>query len=1079
MEAPPVPHEIAKTALVPVTAEAFNIPKAIDMRSRLSLLVLCFAVLSFRPVFTLAQVTVSMEVNTLQDVRAISPYIYGTNGQPYSGVTAFRSGGNRLTGYNWENNASNAGADWYHSSDNYLTWIMNPPPTDENEPGLVVTRFHDDAQAIGAYSLATLQMAGYVAKDKNGTVDVSETAPSSRWAQVVNRKGSAYSLTPSTADGYVYTDELLNLLLNDYGSASGSGVKGYALDNEPALWFSTHPRIHPDKVGVQELLDRSIDLASTIKDMDPSAEVFGPALYGFWAYMTLQDAPDWAGNFDHNYDRFIDAYLDLMKVASDTAGRRLLDVLDVHWYPEPAGVYAGDTDAGAVDRRIQAVRSLWDSTYVEDSWIGQWYSPVAILEYLNKAIATYNPGTKLAVTEYDYGAPTHISGGIAQADALGVFGEENVYFASKWNTVSDYAQRAFEIYRDYDGEGGTFGDLHVHSDTQDHALSSIYAAVPSADGSKLHLMLINKSASQSVTADVQISSDRTYQSGDVWYFDGSGPTIQAGVPITSISGNLVSVVLQPHSVHHIVLSSSSATLPVAAFSGSPTSGLAPLDVDFTDASTGSPSSWSWDFGDGGTSTQQNPSHTYTDSGVYTVSLQVTNGDGSDSESKTGYIDVQSPFSEFYAQSESNVSGTQSGGFSATYSDDNTFEVLTEEETGGRPQSRTSLLDHRWTFDLSAGLSTLFHLSAFRDDNSDGDDFRFEYSTDNVTFQPLVTVSESTETPYQVSLASNPNGPVYVRVVDTNRNRGARSKDKVYVDHMYFETLSRKAAPVAEFSATPTSGGAPLVVQFTDRSAYTPTSWAWDFGDGDTSTEQHPSHTYATPGTYGVSLTASNSEGSDDEVKPGFVSVSLMPVIHVADIAVSRTGAKWVRGTAEVMIRDDSDDPVAGASVSGRFSDPNPAVFSATTNISGIASLESDRTKSPPSNWCFEVTSVSLAGAVYDAASNVVTMRCEDGSSSAPSMASASSGEPVLGLLENHPNPFNPATIVSFSLDRSRYVRLEIFDQMGRRVALLVDGNLEQGSHAVTWDASSQATGMYLYRLSADDFVTTRTMLLMK
>jgi PKD repeat protein len=82
--------------------------------------------------------------------------------------------------------------------------------------------------------------------------------------------------------------------------------------------------------------------------------------------------------------------------------------------------------------------------------------------------------------------------------------------------------------------------------------------------------------------------------------------------------------------------------PVAGFSGTPLSGTAPLTVDFTDESTGGPSSWSWDFGDGGTSTAQNPSHTYEAAGTYTVALTATNACGADTETKTDYITVTEP-----------------------------------------------------------------------------------------------------------------------------------------------------------------------------------------------------------------------------------------------------------------------------------------------------------------------------------------------------------------------------------------------------------------------------------------------------
>jgi PKD repeat protein len=84
------------------------------------------------------------------------------------------------------------------------------------------------------------------------------------------------------------------------------------------------------------------------------------------------------------------------------------------------------------------------------------------------------------------------------------------------------------------------------------------------------------------------------------------------------------------------------TAPTAQFSGTPTSGQAPLAVQFTDSSTGSPTSWSWDFGDGGTSNAQNPSHTYASAGVYDVTLTATNASGSDVETKTGYITVTEP-----------------------------------------------------------------------------------------------------------------------------------------------------------------------------------------------------------------------------------------------------------------------------------------------------------------------------------------------------------------------------------------------------------------------------------------------------
>jgi len=84
---------------------------------------------------------------------------------------------------------------------------------------------------------------------------------------------------------------------------------------------------------------------------------------------------------------------------------------------------------------------------------------------------------------------------------------------------------------------------------------------------------------------------------------------------------------------------------------------------------------------------------------------------------------------------------------------------------------------------------------------------------------------------------------------------------------------------ADFTATPLNGTAPLEVQFTDVSTGGPTSWSWDFGDGGTSPEQSPQHTYAVPGTYTVTLTASNAYGEDTESKTAYINVGFPPVAN--------------------------------------------------------------------------------------------------------------------------------------------------------------------------------------------------------
>lgn len=510
---------------------------------------------------------INVSVDSTSDKQAISPYIYGTN-QDFSNakVTARRIGGNRSTGYNWENNASNAGTDYKNESDNYWLTLYDVPKDQSDVPASTYTTFHDKSLAMGVpYTLATVQAGGYVAADKDGTT-VTDPAPSSRWKKVAFNKNGPLSLTPDTTDDTVYMDEFVNSLVNKYGSASGkTGIKGYSLDNEPALWPTTHPLIHPDKTTCAEVLDKDTELSKTVKKIDPAAETFGPALYGFAAFSNFQSAPDWT-NVKGNYQWFIDYYLDNMKKNSDAAGKRLLDVLDLHWYPEAKGggqrITTSDTSNVDCNKaRMQAPRSLWDSTYVEDSWIGQWNKwALPLVPKVKASIDKYNPGTKLSFSEYNYGGENHISGGIAQADALGAFGKTGVYFASYWeceNNNNNYVQSAFNLYNNYDGNNSKYGDTNIKCDTSDINNSSTYASLTSNNGKRMDLIVMNKNYTDAINFNFNVNSSEKYTSGDVWGFDSNSSNITKRDSISSISGNKFTYKIPALTAVHIVLNADS------------------------------------------------------------------------------------------------------------------------------------------------------------------------------------------------------------------------------------------------------------------------------------------------------------------------------------------------------------------------------------------------------------------------------------------------------------------------------------------------------------------------------------------
>jgi Glycoside hydrolase family 44/Secretion system C-terminal sorting domain len=511
-----------------------------------------------------AQTTI--RVNTAASTRKpISPYIYGTNQILNSAdkYQSYRIGGNRLSGYNWETNASNAGSDYLHQSDDYLCTLYGA--SNCGAASNVLQGFRTQASSNGIpYTLATLQMAGYVSADKSGPVNTNQVAPSSRWKVVQALKGSVLSTTPSTTDGNVYMDEFVNFCKSTYGAASADGINGYFLDNEPGLWSATHSRMHPARVGCVELVNKSINTAKAVKSVDASADVYGHVAYGFAELEDLQSAPDW-NSVKGSYSRFTDYFLAQMKQASNTYGSRLLDVYDIHWYPEARGTtsgkritFDGATDDNTNEARLQAPRVLWDSSYDEVSWIQQSFSSrYPLITKLNASINAQYPGTKLSFSEYNYGGENHWSGGLAHADVLGVFGQQGVYAAQFWRLeggAGNYVSAAFRLYNNYNGSGAKFGNTSVSANSNDKAKLSVYASINNANQNTLYLIVINKAATTTSTS-ISLTSDANYSSVAAWGFDQSSSSIGTRTGVSNIGGdNLFTYSFPARSATILVLS---------------------------------------------------------------------------------------------------------------------------------------------------------------------------------------------------------------------------------------------------------------------------------------------------------------------------------------------------------------------------------------------------------------------------------------------------------------------------------------------------------------------------------------------
>jgi hypothetical protein len=498
-------------------------------------------------------------VDTSQGMWAISQDIYGMNSpgpkvpvDPTLRATSERLGGNRLSAYNWENNASNAGKDYHYQNDGYLST--------SNAAGDAVRFVMDDAWAMGGGTVVTVPIGDYVSADKSPGGDVRGDAGTSylasRFRKNVAAKGAAFSDPPDPTDGFVYQDEFVAWAKG----CAGNVPLFFCLDNEPDLWKETHAEIHPDAVTYAELCKRTVDFASAIKAVWPAAPILGFVSYGWNGYTSLQNAPDVAGKGE-----FVDYFLAQMKTAEDSAGHRLVDYLDLHWYPEAKGggariVFdAAPTDATKLaayqEARMQAPRSLWDPSYKETSWISDTLKGAAInlIPRMQQKIAAKYPGTKLAFTEWNYGGGTDITGAIAAADVLGIFGREHVDMAHIWplSSKEPFVGAGVRAFRNYDGQSGEFGDIGIAASNTDTVNTSVYASLSSSNPNQVVVVAINKKSTP-VTAGIRVAHPGSLTSSKAYVLAGTSPDLVAAPALAAPAVNAFTYAMPARSVSVLV-----------------------------------------------------------------------------------------------------------------------------------------------------------------------------------------------------------------------------------------------------------------------------------------------------------------------------------------------------------------------------------------------------------------------------------------------------------------------------------------------------------------------------------------------
>jgi hypothetical protein len=445
--------------------------------------------------------------------HAISPHVLGVNWGPQKtlrdiGAGGNRWGGNRSSKYNWKDDIDSAGSDWFFLND----YGVEPGTPETSKSYYRFVKETLDAKVPVNFAIP---ITPFVAKKHPTKGQRYCSYPTSLYPKQerTDGQGCGNGRTPDkkpifgndpnlgmTKNSPELQKQFVETVVKLFGKADKGGVAFYSLDNEPGLWMHTHRDTMPLGISADELVRMNVEYATAIKAADPTAKVIG---FGAWGPKELAGS-----NFDYykagvanghelpeewsfqeqpkrGGDTQLVYFLKELKKAEAKAGKRLIDVIDIHWYPE---VYA-KTSLGRKERSLndvpydpaftpvqfEALREWWDPTFEPKPPLESWtydpdpkkdrtwrpYHPV--IPALRKLLDTHYPGTKLAINEYDTGSPEHYHGALLRAAALGFFMREDLYMAQNWHQTGSAHSIYFaqKLYGNYDGQGSKVGGRYV------------------------------------------------------------------------------------------------------------------------------------------------------------------------------------------------------------------------------------------------------------------------------------------------------------------------------------------------------------------------------------------------------------------------------------------------------------------------------------------------------------------------------------------------------------------------------------------------------------------------------------------
>ncbi|HEV8043096.1 MAG TPA: glycoside hydrolase family 44 protein, partial [Bryobacteraceae bacterium] len=558
----------------------------------------------------------ALSIDATANLHPISPDVYGIDFYwtlPNAGdptlpaamaaasnirATARRWGGDSETSYSWKFDVNNLANDWFFQ-------VLTDSSVDASKlpAGSTFNAFADQVRITGGKAIGTIPILPWSPKARMEmcSFDVSKYGkqckqdPYAQYHTVTCGDGVVYDDAcgdPSVADGkfptnpvYIQNDpsdayapadqnfqaEWITYLISRYGQANQGGIAIWSMDNEPIWWDDVHRDIHPDPYSYDELASLNLKYAAAIKQADPTALVSGPVSDN-WSSLWFSKKDILAGQALGNYwsnpvDRkahgnvpLMAWYLQQFQKYEQQHGVRLLDYLDQHAYLAPGSVgFASAGDSSNQALRLQYTRVFWDPTFVVsgDYWIqdvengGGPIAP-AFIPRLQAIIAQNYPGTKLALTEYNFGALDDINGALAQADLLGIFGYQGLDAAALWGppTPTDPGAYAFKIYRNYDGIGGTFGETSAKSTSADQGQLSVYGALRS-DGN-LTAMVINKTG-QDLSSALTLANFSAGSTAEVWRYSSANLNAIVAQASVSVGAGQISTVFPANSITLLIV----------------------------------------------------------------------------------------------------------------------------------------------------------------------------------------------------------------------------------------------------------------------------------------------------------------------------------------------------------------------------------------------------------------------------------------------------------------------------------------------------------------------------------------------